>query len=31
MLAENNVRQGFFERDAFEATRAALPEALRGS
>jgi hypothetical protein len=30
MLAKNNVRQGFFERDAFEATRAALPEALRG-
>jgi integrase len=30
MLHENNVRQGFFERQAFEDVRAALPEALRG-
>ena len=29
MLAENNVRVGFFERQTFEAVRAALPEALR--
>lgn len=29
MLAENNVRTGFFERDTFEAVRAALPEDLR--
>ncbi len=29
MLAENNVRAGFFERDAFEAMRAGLPAALR--
>ncbi len=29
MLAENNVRVGFFERETFEAVRAALPEALR--
>ena len=29
MLAENNVRVGFFERESFEAVRAALPEALR--
>ena len=30
MLRLNNVRQGFFERNQFEAVRAALPEALRG-
>ena len=29
MLAENNVRTGFFERETFEAVRAALPEDLR--
>jgi integrase len=29
MLAERNVRQGFFERDAFEAVRRRLPEPLR--
>ena len=29
MLAENNVRTGFFERDTFEAVRAALPDDLR--
>ena len=29
MLAENNVRQGFFERDQFEAVRRHLPEYLR--
>ena len=29
MLAENNVRVGFFERQTFDAVRAALPEALR--
>jgi integrase len=28
MLRENNVRQGFFEPDAFEAVRAHLPEEL---
>lgn len=30
MLQLHNVRQGFFERDQFEAVRDALPEALRG-
>jgi integrase len=30
MLAERNVRTGFFERDQFEAMRAAMPEDLRG-
>jgi integrase len=30
MLDENNVRQGFFERDEFEAVREHLPEHLRG-
>jgi len=30
MLAENNVRQGFFEHDQFLALRDALPEHLRG-
>jgi hypothetical protein len=30
MLKENNVRKGFFEREAFEAVRNALPEDLRG-
>ena len=30
MLAENNVRQGFFEREQFDAVRAELPAALRG-
>jgi hypothetical protein len=29
MLEEQNVRQGFFERDAFEALRSHLPEALK--
>ena len=29
MLAEDNVRQGFFERDQFEDVRKALPEPLR--
>ena len=29
MLQENNVRVGFFERDTFEAVRAALPAPLR--
>jgi hypothetical protein len=29
MLEERNVRQGFFERDAFEALRSHLPEALQ--
>lgn len=29
MLREDNVRTGFFERDQFEAVRAALPEELR--
>jgi integrase len=29
MLRENNVRQGFFEREQFEAVLAHLPEALR--
>lgn len=29
MLAEHNTRQGFFERDAFDAVRAHLPAALR--
>jgi integrase len=29
ILAEHNVRTGFFERDQFEAVRAALPHALR--
>jgi integrase len=29
MLAENNVRTGFFERETFEAVRAALPEDVR--
>jgi hypothetical protein len=29
MLAENYVRTGFFERETFEAVRAALPEDLR--
>lgn len=31
MLKENNVRQGFFERQDFEDVRAALPEYLRGA
>jgi integrase len=30
MLQEDNVRQGFFERDQFEAVRRFLPEYLRG-
>jgi integrase len=30
MLQEDNVRQGFFERDQFEAVRRLLPEYLRG-
>ena len=30
MLAENNVRQGFFERAQFDAVRAELSDALRG-
>lgn len=30
MLAERNVRQGFFERDQFEAVRRRLPEDLQG-
>lgn len=30
MLKERNVRQGFFERDEFEAVRAELPGTLRG-
>src|SRR5581483_9310080 len=30
MLKLRNVRQGFLERDQFEAVRAALPEELRG-
>jgi integrase len=30
MLAENNVRTGFFERDQFEAVRAQLPADLHG-
>jgi integrase len=30
MLPEDNVRQGFFERDAFEAMRRLLPDELRG-
>ena len=30
MLAEHNVRQGFFERAPFDDVRAHLPEALRG-
>ena len=30
MLAENNVRQGFFERTEFEDVRKALPTELRG-
>lgn len=30
MLAENNVRQGFFERTEFEDVRKQLPEDLRG-
>jgi integrase len=30
MLHEDNVRQGFFEREEFEDVRAQLPEALRG-
>lgn len=30
MLAEDNVRQGFFERDAFESVRSHLPEELQG-
>ena len=30
MLAERNVRQGFFEREAFQAAREELPAALRG-
>jgi integrase len=30
MLKLHNVREGFFERDQFEAAREALPEALRG-
>ena len=29
MLAENNVRKGFFEHDAFLALRSALPEEIR--
>jgi len=29
MLVENNARQGFFEREQFEAVRRHLPEALR--
>ena len=29
MLRENNIRQGFFEREMFEAVRAELPEPLR--
>lgn len=29
MLAENNVRKGFFEHDAFSAVRRALPEEIR--
>jgi len=29
MLAEHNIRAGFFERDEFERVRAHLPEALR--
>src|SRR5262245_8589499 len=29
MLQEDNVRQGFFERDRFEAVRAALPDYLQ--
>lgn len=29
LLGEDNTRQGFFERDQFEAVRAALPEPLR--
>jgi integrase len=29
MLEERNVRQGFFEREAFESVRGHLPEALR--
>lgn len=31
MLREQNVRTGFFERDAFEAVRRHLPEDLRGA
>lgn len=30
MLAEDNTRKGFFERDEFDAVRAALPDHLRG-
>jgi integrase len=30
MLAEDNTRTGFFERDEFDAVRAALPDHLRG-
>jgi integrase len=30
MLTENNVRQGFFERQEFDDVRAALPTSLRG-
>ena len=30
MLKENNVRQGFFECEEFEAVRSNLPESLRG-
>jgi integrase len=30
MLTLHNTRQGFFEREQFEAVRGALPEALRG-
>jgi integrase len=30
MLQEDNVRQGFFERDQFEAVRRLLPDDLRG-
>ncbi len=30
MLRENNVRQGFFERDQFQSVRRHLPEELRG-
>ena len=30
MLRESNVRQGFFQRDQFEAVRGALPPELRG-
>ena len=29
MLAENNVRKGFFEHDAFLALRMSLPEEIR--